>query len=718
MPTTMPLLSSPISRLLALNPAPAAVRLAVRRNDGLARAAHAALLALLPACVALGQAVSPASTPASSPTSTPAAAAVGNWNGYWTGKVSTAQLTPAGQTPIDMPVYLAVRGAPDNLSVEVTAAMANAIAKSIRAPKLDGRALSFQLESAGRLALLEGELSEDGMSATGSFGFVDGEGKVIPPTLPWSMRRTDAVAEVASARTYAGTLEVQAQKIPLQVALGEGANGWCGAIEIAAQGLRNFPLEVTRTASGYEIVFPIMPPALLRLTPDASGQTLEGTFTQGPITAPIRLVADAGAKLASSRRPQDPRPPFPYEERDVVISHIFGHKLAGTLTVPAERSLAVEGRLPAVVLVSGSGPQDRDESLLGHRPFAVLADALARAGVAVLRYDDRGVGGSTGDHSMCTSYDFATDADMASEWLKKQPGIDPKRVGMIGHSEGAMIAPLVAEWQNKGDEPENPLAFVVLLAAPVEPCAAVLNRQTKLLYDAAGVPVEASTPAVEAHAVVMRAILDKKSSAELRPLIVDLVRKQLAAAGQPSLSDEALAPTIEAAVAEIGSKWMLAFIRHDPRSSIVVNEVPILAMWGSLDCQVDPVSNSSLLLALTIPSGRPANVKVYEGLNHLFQPAKTGTPDEYGMIETTFDPTALAEMVAWVVETARRGPLPQMPEATRPGIRAATTDGEAPINPAAQRPVEPDSPRLLPAPTGKERGGRGPSSDAPAGAPK
>jgi pimeloyl-ACP methyl ester carboxylesterase len=662
--------------------------------------------------LAVAQATPAAPAPANAAQAAPAAsstaASTAKWTGYWTGKVSTAQVTPPGQTPIDMPIYLRVAGTPEAPVVEVTAARANALAKAARSPRIDGRKMTFLLESAGRSALLEGEISEDGNSVTGSFGFVDADGKAIPPTLPWTMRRTDAVTEVASARTYSGTLEVQAQKIPMKIALGEGTHGWCGAVEIAAQGLRNFPIEVVRTADGFDLTMPLGLPALVRLTGDASSNTLNGMFTQGPVTVPISFTAEAGAKLAGSRRPQDPVAPFPYTDREVVIDHIFGHKLAGTFTVPNDKSLAVDGRLPVVVLVTGSGAQDRDESLFGHRPFAVIADALARAGVAVLRYDDRGVGGSTGEHSMCTSYDFATDADMATEWLKKQPEIDPRRIGMVGHSEGAMIAPLVAEWQNKGDEPENPLAFVVLLAAPVEPCAAVLNRQTQMLYDAAGVPKERSKPAVDAHERVMRAILDKRPNAEIRPLVAEMVALQLAAAGQ-SVPDEAtFNATIDAAMDEVAGKWMLTFIRHDPRSSIVVNEVPILAMWGSLDTQIDPNSNSSLITALTLPAGRPATVKVYPGLNHLFQPAKTGSPDEYGTIETTFDPTALADMVAWVVDTARKVPLPQIPEATRPGIRigGAATDENTPA-PAVQRPVEPNSQRLLT-----------PAGAAPTGSPK
>lgn len=637
------------------------------------------------------------------------AASVASWNGHWSGKVSTAQVTPPGQTAIDMAIYLSVSGAPGAPVVEVTAARANALAKPARNARIDGRTLTFLLESAGRTALLEGEVSEDGRSVTGSFGFVDADGKAIPPTLPWTMRRTDAVTGVASARTYAGTLEVQGQKLPMKIALGEGANGWCGAVEIPSQGLRNFPVEVVRTAEGFDITMEVGVSALLRLTADATASELTGTFTQGPVTVPIAFKAGSGAKLAASRRPQDPVPPFPYAERDIVINHIFGHKLAGTLTVPNDRSLAVDGRLPVVVLVTGSGAQDRDESLFGHRPFAVIADALARAGVAVLRYDDRGIGGSTGEHSLCTSYDFATDADMATEWLKKQPEIDPRRIGMLGHSEGGMIAPLVAEWQNKGDEPEHPLAFVVLLAAPVEPCAAVLNRQTQMLYDAAGVPKERSAPAVEAHARVMRAILDKKPNAEIRPLVAEMISLQLAAAGQAVPDEASFNATIDAAMAEVAGKWMLTFIRHDPRSSIVVNEVPIFAAWGALDTQVDPNSNSQLLTALTLPSGRPATVKVYPGLNHLFQPAKTGSPDEYGEIETTIDAAVLADVVAWVVETARKGPLAQIPEATRPGIRVggAATDENTPA-PAVQRPVEPNSQRLV-APAG---------GAAPTGSPK
>ena len=616
-----------------------------------------------------------APTTGAQPTIAPA-----DWNGGWIGVVTTASVTPAGQTPINLPVHLVISGAPNTPTIEITAALAGAIAAPAREASLKDHTIGFLLSSSGRNARFDGKLSDDGSTVTGSFGFTDEEGKSIPPTLPWTMRRVDLVSSVASAKTYNMTLGAMGQKIAMTLALGEGPHGWCGAIDILAQGIRNFPLEVSKDGDTIVAVMQVAPPGSFRLKPSTQAGVLEGTYTQASFTEPVLLTEVAGGRLASARRPQDPVPPFPYTDREVMVTHMFGHKLSGTLSLPTNNTLARDGKFPAIVLVSGSGPQDRDESILGHRPFAVISDALARAGVAVLRYDDRGTGGSTGDFAACTTADFATDADMCTEWLKKQPEIDAARIGMLGHSEGAMIAPLVAQWQNVGDVPINPLAFVVLLAPPIEPCGSVLNRQTQLLYDASGTKREVSDPAVLAHGQVMRAVMDKASAQELRPLVEDLVRAQLAAAGQVAANDADLKTMFDGAMEQLTSKWMTFFIRFDPRSAIVANEVPMLAMFGSKDVQVEAASNQSLLVALTIPSKRPATVRVYEGLNHLFQPATTGLPNEYGSIETTFDPKALADLVAWVVVEAGRAPMPQIPEASRPTINFGGAPAAAPAS--------------------------------------
>jgi len=594
------------------------------------------------------------------------------WLGGWIGDVKSPP-TAAGAV-LEMPISVLVkRGAGDPV-VEVTVVRIGALAKPATEIIAEGRTLGFTLDAAGQRARFEGTLSADAKSMSGSFSFIGPDGRPAPPALPWSMRRVDLVRELPAPRIYDATLDALGQKIPMRLALAEGPLGWCGSLEVAAQGVRDLAVDVRRTEAGFVIRLPLGAVAMLELTADEKLETLDGTFQQGTFRGPIRWAFVPDAKLAAPRRAQDPVPPFPYIERQITIAHPAGHRLSGTITIPtAESPLARDGRMPGIVLVSGSGPQDRDESLMGHRPFAVLADALTRAGVVVLRYDDRGMGSSTGEFAGATTLQFATDADLASQALKAQPEVDPKRVGMLGHSEGALIAPLVGVWQNSGDHPVNPLAFLVLLAPPVEPCGFVLTRQTQLLYDAAGVPPEQSRPAVEAHARVMQAMMERRTTEEVRPLVDELVRRQIQAAGQELPTDELLRPTLEQAAQQLFNPWMITFIQFDPRTVYARNELPILAMGGTKDVQVDARQNLALLTRLTAPSGRPAEVRIYDGLNHLFQPATTGSPDEYGLIDTTFDPKALSELVAWVVATAQRVPAMQIPEAGRPELDPSLT---------------------------------------------
>ena len=551
-----------------------------------------------------------------------------------------------------LPVHIVVKPGAGAPVVEVTSVRAGAIAKPAMNVLANDATLSFTLDAGGRRARFEGFPATAGKEISGSFHFLDDSGNLVPPAQRWTMQRVDLVSEVATARTYGGRLEVGGQALDIQLAIGEGPNGWCGAIEVALQGLRNFPATVARATDGFVVGVPLQPTVTMLLAPSEDGKTLAGTFAQGSFNAPIVFAEMPGARLAGSRRPQDPVPPFPYADREVRIAHAAGHALAGTLSMPSDPRLGRDGKVPAVVLVSGSGPQDRDESIFGHRPFAVIADALARAGFAVLRYDDRGVGGSTGVFALAATADLASDADLAVEWLRAQPGIDPARVGIIGHSEGAVIAPLVAAWQSADP---HPVAFTVLLAPPALPGGEILTRQSKALYDAAGLPEAASAPILAAHAKVMAAVGRRAPATELQPLVEELVRLQLTAGGQPLPPDETLRATFAGALAQVVEPWMSEWIRYDPRPALSALRAPSLAMCGTKDLQVDAASNLAVLDGLA-KSGVPILTRRYEGLNHLFQPAKAGVPDEYATIDVTFDASALAEMTAWLVEAVGRMP--------------------------------------------------------------
>lgn len=361
----------------------------------------------------------------------------------------------------------------------------------------------------------------------------------------------------------------------------------------------------------------------------ADGRTISGALTQGGAAMPVVLSRTADtASVAGPSRPQTPAAPFPYRSEDVTFPNPSADiSLAGTLTLPPG-----DGPFPAAILITGSGPQDRDETIFNHKPFLVWADALTRRGVAVLRYDDRGVGGSGGGTPDDTTADFASDAAAALAYLRSRPEIDTHRIGLIGHSEGGVIAPLVAQ---AGGEP----AWIVMLAGPAVSGGDILVEQQRRLATAAG-----ATPAqVESGNAVQRALMNaitrNKDDAAGAARETEAI---LVAAGQPQAQ-------AQAAVRPLVSPWYRWFVAHDPGAALARVKAPLLAIYGGKDLQV-PADQNAPVLARVMPA---AQIVVLPDLNHLLQTAVTGAPAEYGTIEETVDPEALKTVVDWVV--ARSG---------------------------------------------------------------
>ncbi len=567
-----------------------------------------------------------------------------------------------------------------------------------------GSSIAFSVDVRGAALRFDGALNAANTALEGKWGFIGASGKVEGEPQAWIVRRTYDLRELLAYEAWRGDLQVGGQQIAIAIAIGKTDLGLVGAIDIPVQGARGIPLIVTETPKGYHLVLPGGVNAVYEFERAADG-SLVGGMTQGGFSAPLTLRPAPGYKVLGRGRPQDPQPPFPYTEREAAIAHPFGHSLAGTLTIPTNTALARDGKFPAVVLVSGSGPQNRDEELLGHRPFAVIADALARKGVAVLRYDDRGTGRSKGSFGGCDTLDFATDADAASEYLKAQSEIDRDRIGMLGHSEGGMIAPLVSMWQNQGVGATDPemaaISFLVLLAAPGQRGAEVLTWQTGEIMRAEGVSEDAVTAVLLAHVQVMNAVIDKKGPEELRVAVEALIGAQVAASGA-TMDAAALQGATDGAVASIQDKWMSTFIAYDPIGALERCRVPVYAMAGEKDLQVDGRVNLDLIAAAAKKGGIPAQTRLYPGLNHLFQPCKTGSVSEYGEIEVTIDATALNDMVAWVVKTC--GELPPRAARTPPPIpeeSAAAPQPTAPSDPpVGLQPATRDAKQTLPKPSG------------------
>ena len=311
-----------------------------------------------------------------------------------------------------------------------------------------------------------------------------------------------------------------------------------------------------------------------------------------------------------------------------------GISIAGTLTLPKG-----DGPFPAVLLISGSGVQNRDEEIFQHKPFWVLADFLTRGGVGVLRVDDRGVGESTGDRSTATSEDFAKDAAAGVEFLKNRPEIAKSKIGLVGHSEGGMIAPILAA-ENKD------VAFMVLLAAPGVSGKAVLVHQMGLLTRAAGADQQLVESIQREQEKVLDLVLVDAPDEELRGQIRALIAVQT---GEPPAAVDEQA--VETTLLQMRSPWMRFFLAYDPATAFQKIKIPVLAINGGLDLQIDPKQNlPEIGKALEAADNQDYTLKELPGLNHLLQQASTGTVQEYFEIEETMNHAALELILQWIAE--------------------------------------------------------------------
>ena len=372
---------------------------------------------------------------------------------------------------------------------------------------------------------------------------------------------------------------------------------------------------------------------------DQSGDRIEGTwfFPNQPPTRIVFARTQAQAQQTPRRRPQLPVPPFPYRVEEVRVANATapGVTLACTVTTPQGA-----GPFAAAVLLTGSGAQDRDETIFGHKPFAVLADHLTRQGTAILRCDDRGFGASTGTFDKATSLDFATDAEAAVAYLAARPDIKRNAIGLIGHSEGALVAVITASTDAQ-------IAYLVLLGAPGTDLRQVLLSQRLLLGEAQGLPKQWLNDTQPLIANILDAVATARSDAEAAAR----VRAILTPAACAALNLDAAHADIF--VQQMASPWMHQFLRIDLPSYLAKVTVPVLALAGSLDRQVAPEANLAALKA-GLAHSRDVTLVKLEGLNHFFQPAKTGAMTEYADIDETFAPVALQSISRWLSQHASR----------------------------------------------------------------
>lgn len=403
---------------------------------------------------------------------------------------------------------------------------------------------------------------------------------------------------------WTGKLEVSGTELALVFNLSdEGAT-----LDVPDQGAKDIPVEVSRDAvGGITLNVPAINASFKGLW---AGKVIAGTFTQHGMSFPMTLTP--GAPVV--RRPQTPVGPFPYITEEVSFSN-GDAVLKGTLTMPAD----CDRKTPVLVMVTGSGLQNRDEELFGHKPFAVIADAFARAGIATLRYDDRGFGESTGDVVLCTTEDLKNDALAGVKLLRDRF----ERVGVIGHSEGGTIALMLAG--------ERQVDFAVSLAGMIVSGAETLLAQNRRAFESAGLPESE----VEAFA---RLLSDTFTAIR--------TRAPLPSADNYDITD-ALRKNYAAALPSFRTPYMEFFLGLDLSASLSGITCPVMALNGTKDTQVQCDRNIAALKA-GLPSNSRSVIRAEDGLNHLFQHCVTGEVSEYKSIEETFSPEVLSEMIAWI----------------------------------------------------------------------
>jgi uncharacterized protein len=376
---------------------------------------------------------------------------------------------------------------------------------------------------------------------------------------------------------------------------------------------------------------------------DRAARRMAGTWSQGGVAFPLAMAFTADDW--NLKRPQTPKPPFPHATEEVKIENKKQKvTLAGTLSLPMSK-----GPFAAVVTITGSGPEDRDETIFQHKPFAVIADHLTRQGFAVLRYDDRGVGGSSGDPSKATTADFSSDAEAALDYLKSRPDIDGTRIGFLGHSEGGMIAPMIAARRDD-------VAFLVLLAAPGVSGESTAKAQSETFARLAGYSEELirdSRPLVDEAFRLYRSgaseVEKKTKREELRQRSVALMSDNDRKIYE---SHKHLEPISEAIM---DAPWTRFFIGYDPATDLRRVKCPVLALNGEKDTQVAAAGNiGAIERALKAGGNTNVTAQVLPGLNHLFQVAKTGDVKEYVKIEETIHPPVLSLISDWMRKTTTR----------------------------------------------------------------
>ena len=457
------------------------------------------------------------------------------------------------------------------------------------------------------------------------------ESEKMTPVIPESNSSTAAPSTTLTG-TWEGTLSAGGQDILINFMISPADTGFSAAISVPQQNLYNHPADTISIDENQKVTI-----GLISLKASYQGtiddSVIQGIWKQSGASIELNLEKTSDTVSDRVKREQEPTPPFPYTAQDINFTNDkTGITFGGTITIPDG-----EGPFPACILVSGSGQQNRDEEIFNHRPFLVLADALSRAGIAVLRYDDQGIGESGGDPTTATTLDFSHDASAALDWLSGQTYVDQHAMGVIGHSEGGAIAAMLGAERKDID-------WLVILAGPGVSGKDLIAAQSEAIMRASQMSEQQIITTVSTNKKVYDLAIGSLPEADK----IAAIRKELIRIGMPS--DQAAAQTQTLLI-----PWMKYFLALDPGQYLSQITIPVLALNGTKDLQVLHTQNLPAIEESLQAAGNTKFItKALPDLNHLFQPAVTGLVQEYGLIETTFDPSAISEITAWILETTSK----------------------------------------------------------------
>ncbi len=445
-----------------------------------------------------------------------------------------------------------------------------------------------------------------------------------------------AFAQPSVAGRWEGAISVMGQDFGIVVVFTDVGAAMTASIDIPQQGVRGIPLRNVRATAG-RVRFELPAgPGLGVFEGTVAGDVMSGSFTQGSAKGTFEIRRGAAPK---------PEPPPPYRQEEVTIQN-GPIVLAGTLTAPA-----TPGAHPAVVLITGSGPQNRDEEVFGVKPFRMIADHLTRAGVAVLRCDDRGVGGSTGSVPKSTTADFAEDVLAQVRYLEARPDIDKAHIGLLGHSEGGLVAPMAAAASKS-------VAFIILMSGPALTGEKIMLAQAELIAAAEGIPAEQARANADLQRMTFAAVrsgtgweaVSEAGEKLTLAAIARLPEEQRKMMGDPRTVAR---QQIAAQVTSMRSPWFKFFLDYDPAPTLAKVQVPVLALFGGKDLQVPAEPNRRTMEEVFAKSGlKDYRLVVMPGANHLYQEANTGSVSEYAKLKKEFLPGFLDLLTSWIRERA------------------------------------------------------------------